>query len=152
MCKAFYGAQLMALTHTWSQPVTFGDCDPAGIVFYPNYFAWFDRTFHDWLREFGGHASICKSLGALGLGLMEVNAKFRSPSRDGDVLDIHLSIGTWDRKALRLTYEGQIAGRTAVIGQEVRGLFKTSPTGIMAADMEELKVYLESHGDPKKQD
>jgi 4-hydroxybenzoyl-CoA thioesterase len=142
----------MASTHIWSQPVTFGDCDPAGIVFYPNYFAWFDRTFHDWLRQFGGHASICKSLGALGLGLMEVNAKFRSPSRDGDVLDIHLSIEAWDRRALRLTYEVQIAGRTAVSGQEVRGLFKTSPTGILAADMQELKVYLENHGYPKKEE
>ena len=142
----------MAFTHIWSQPVTFGDCDPAGIVFYPNYFAWFDRTFHDWLRQFGGHASICESIGALGLGLMEVNAKFRSPSRDGDVLDIHLNIEAWDRKALRLSYEVHIGGRPAVMGQEVRGLFKTSPTGIMAADMQELKVYLESHGDPKKQD
>jgi 4-hydroxybenzoyl-CoA thioesterase len=142
----------MTVVHRWSQSITFGDCDPAGIVFYPNYFAWFDRTFHDWLRTFGGHAAICNSLGALGLGLMEVNAKFRAPLRDGDTLDLKLSIEAWDRKALRLTYEGDVNGKSAVLGSEVRGLFKTSPTGIMAADMQELRAYLESHGYTDKKD
>jgi 4-hydroxybenzoyl-CoA thioesterase len=135
-----------------SQPVTFGDCDPAGIVYYPHFFAWFDRTFHDWLRTFGGHAVICDALGAIGLGLMEVNAKFRSPLRDGDTLDLKLSIEAWDRKALRLTYEGDVNGKAAVLGSEVRGLFKTSQTGIMAADMRELRVYLESHGYAQEKD
>ncbi len=26
--------------------VEWGDCDPAGIVFYPRYFEWFDRCTH----------------------------------------------------------------------------------------------------------
>jgi 4-hydroxybenzoyl-CoA thioesterase len=142
----------MAVVHTWSQPVTFGDCDPAGIVFYPNFFAWFDRTFHDWLRNFGGHARICRDLGAVGLGLMEVNAKFRAPLRDGDTLDIHLSIEAWDRKALRLSFEGQVKDKTAVLGSEARGLFKTAPTGIIAADMQDLRVYLERHDYTDKKD
>jgi 4-hydroxybenzoyl-CoA thioesterase len=142
----------MTMVHRWSQPVTFGDCDPAGIVFYPNFFAWFDRTFHDWLRNFGGHAKICNALGAVGLGLMEVSAKFRAPLRDGDTLHLHLSVEAWDRKALRLSFEGQVNGKTAVLGSEVRGLFKTAPTGIMAADMQDLRAYLESHGYTDKKD
>jgi 4-hydroxybenzoyl-CoA thioesterase len=142
----------MMIVHQWSQPVTFGDCDPAGIVFYPNYFAWFDRTFHDWLRKFGGHAAICSALGSLGLGLMEVNAKFRAPLRDGDMLDVQLSIEMWDRKALRLSYEGHVNGKSAVVGTEARGLFKTSPTGMIAADMQELRAYLESHGYAEEKD
>lgn len=142
----------MVVVHRLSQPITFGDCDPAGIVFYPHFFAWFDRTFHDWLRQFGGHTEICQALGSIGLGLMDVSAKFRAPCKDGDTLDLHLSIEAWDRKALRLSYEGQIAGRTAVVGQEVRGLFKPSPTGIMAGDMQDPKAYLERHGYTEKQD
>ena len=142
----------MIVVHRWSQPITFGDCDPAGIVFYPNYFAWFDRTFHDWLRQHGGHADICKSLDAMGLGLMDAGAKFRAPCGDGDTLEINLSVEAWDRKALRLTYEGRIAGRTTVMGHEVRGLFKASPTGIMAGDMRDLRAYLESHGYTEKED
>jgi 4-hydroxybenzoyl-CoA thioesterase len=142
----------MTVVHTWSQPVTFGDCDPAGIVFYPNFFAWFDRTFHDWLRIFGGHEKICNALGAVGLGLVEVNAKFRAPLRDGDTLELHLSIEAWDRKVLRLSFEGHVNGKTAVLGSEARGLFKTAPTGIKAADMQDLRAYLERHGYTDKKD
>jgi len=141
----------MSMAHQFTQPVTFGDCDPAGIVFYPNYFAWFDRTFHDWLRRFGGHAGLCTALGAVGIGLMEVNAKFRAPARDGDTLDIQFSIEGWERKALRLGYQGTISGRTVVVGAEVRGLFKATPTGIMAAEMQDLRDLLERHGHPQKE-
>lgn len=33
--------------------ITFGDCDPAGIVFYPNAFRWMDAGFHTLLRPVG---------------------------------------------------------------------------------------------------
>ena len=33
--------------------VEWGDCDDAGIVFYPNYFYWLDSTFQRWLRAKG---------------------------------------------------------------------------------------------------
>ncbi len=135
----------MVVVHQLAQPVTFGDCDPAGIVFYPNYFAWFDRAFHDWLRRFGGHANLCQALGAVGIGLMEVNARFRAPARDGQLLDIELSIAKWERKALSLDYEVRVDGRVAVVGHEVRGLFKSSSAGMFAADISDLKAYLESH-------
>ncbi|ANP90930.1 hypothetical protein BMW22_27065 (plasmid) [Rhizobium leguminosarum] len=55
-----------------SQKVKFGDCDAAGIVFYPNYFAWFDPTFHSWLLPHGGHGALVTRLGAIGIGLMQV--------------------------------------------------------------------------------
>jgi acyl-CoA thioesterase FadM len=38
------------LAHRSSFEVQFGDCDPAGIVFYPNYLAWFDAAFGRMLR------------------------------------------------------------------------------------------------------
>lgn len=152
MRNKFYGVQDMIVSHKMSQPVTFGDCDPAGIVFYPNFFAWFDRTFHDWLREFGGHADICKSLGALGIGLMGVDAKFRAPVYDGDMLEIALSVISFERKALHLVYEGKIGGSTVVLGKEVRGLFKKSPAGMIAGDMQELNAYLVKNGFPENTD
>src|SRR5260370_37694640 len=31
--------------------IEWGDCDEAGIVFYPNYFYWFDCTYQRWLRK-----------------------------------------------------------------------------------------------------
>jgi len=61
------------------QRVFFGDCDPAGIVFYPNIFSWFDRAFHMLLDPLGGHAAVCKRLDALGMGVMDAKAQFRRP-------------------------------------------------------------------------
>ncbi|HIL88646.1 MAG TPA: acyl-CoA thioesterase, partial [Deltaproteobacteria bacterium] len=31
------------MRHTYPVRIGWGDCDPAQIVFYPNYFAWFDQ-------------------------------------------------------------------------------------------------------------
>ena len=50
--------------------ITFGDCDPAGIVFYPNYFRFLDRTFHAWLMTHGGHKAVCAKAGARDIGLV----------------------------------------------------------------------------------
>jgi 4-hydroxybenzoyl-CoA thioesterase len=104
--------------------VTFGDCDPAGIVFYPNIFKWLDRAFHDWLRPIGGHASICERLGALGIGLME-----------------------WGRKSVTLEYEGKVGGAVAFQAQEVRGLFKRDNGDIFAAEIAALKELVEALGE-----
>ena len=57
----------------------------------------------------------------------------------------------WDRKALRLGYQATISGRTVVVGAEVRGLFKATPTGIMAAEMQDLRDLLERYGHPQKE-
>ena len=57
----------MMAVFSMDQQVSFGDCDPAEIVFYPNFFRWVDRCFHEMLRQrLGGHARLCRDLGAQG--------------------------------------------------------------------------------------
>ncbi|MEM7721085.1 MAG: acyl-CoA thioesterase [Pseudomonadota bacterium] len=124
-------------------PITFGDCDPAGIVFYPNAFRWMDATFHHLLRPYGGHTSICDALQGVGLGLVDASAGFRSPMRDGDLLLIDAKITTWSRRSLTLTYTGRVDGAVSFMGQEVRCLFQRTETGMVAGDLEGLKQMLE---------
>ncbi|PDT38172.1 4-hydroxybenzoyl-CoA thioesterase [Rhizobium sp. M10] len=132
--------------HVLEYSVSFGDCDPAGIVFYPRTYAWFDRAFHDWLRNFGGHGKICQTLGAVGIGLLEAKAQFRRPMRDGDRLRIALSIEEWGRKTLRLGYEITVAGEVAAVGGELRGLFKPAGDAIVASEIEVLRQLLGEDG------
>lgn len=134
----------MRLVHSLQLRISFGDCDPTGVVFHPNVFSWFDRTFHDWLRRFGGHARVCAELGAVGVGLIEVNAWFMRPMRDGDLLTLGFSIEEWGRKTLRLSYEGSVGGETALAGTELRGLFKLGDRGMFAAEMAALHAMVES--------
>lgn len=131
--------------HELDHPVSFGDCDPAGIVYYPNVYAWFDRTFHDWLRHIGSHAELCRKLGAVGIGVMETSARFRRPMRDGDVLSLTLSIEKWNRKCLQLAYEGRVGDLVAVTGTEVRGLFKRCDNGMVAAELDALREIVDGN-------
>ena len=122
--------------------ITFGDCDPAGIVFYPNIYGWFDRCFHDWLAGFGGHAAVCARLGAVGVGLMQADARFRRPMRPNDRIRVAMTIADWGRKALTLQYEVTLNGEVTATGTEVRGLFKPAEGGLTAGDMAELRALV----------
>ena len=124
-------------------PVTFGDCDPAGIVFYPNIFRWMDAGFHQLLRPHGGHAAICKHLGAIGVGLMEASAEFKSPIHDGDALHLTVSVTQWSRRSMTVIHAGRVRDRPAFKGREVRGLFMPVEHGIVAADLKTFRSVLE---------
>lgn len=135
----------MAAQHTLDHRVSFGDCDPAGIAFYPNMFAWLDRTFHDWLRPHGGQAALCQRVNSIGFGLMEAGAKFRSPLRQDDLLTLTLHAEDWGRKTLRLHYDGHVGARLAFTGHEVRGLFRRTEGGLVAGEMAPLRDILDPH-------
>lgn len=65
--------------------VCFGDCDPADIVFYPNYFRWFDAAIWAWCREFGlDRPAMRDKHGVIGMPSVKSHAEFRAPAQDGD--------------------------------------------------------------------
>ncbi|MEM8822605.1 MAG: acyl-CoA thioesterase [Pseudomonadota bacterium] len=131
---------------TFTQTISFGDCDPAGIVFYPNIFRWVDAAFHRMLLPHGGHAAICTTLGGLGIGLVDISAQFHAPMRDGDTLTIDVGITSWSSRSLTVTYDGRVGDTVTFTGKEVRCLFEKTKDGIVAADAEKLRILLESGG------
>ena len=69
--------------------VRYGECDPQGIVFNPNYLAYFDHTVTELWR-----ASAIGSWDAMverGLDVVvgEANIRFRAPARFDDLIAIH---------------------------------------------------------------
>ena len=96
--------------------VSFGDCDPAGLVFYPNFFAWLDDTFHGFLKaQAGGHHALCTALEAKGIGLVSAESDFRVPVTDGDELTISLDSIAWDARRFTLHYTGLVGDRTGKV-------------------------------------
>lgn len=75
--------------------VRFGDCDPAGIVFYPRYLEIFNSLVEDWCRE-ELQFSFPDIINARGWGLPTVHLEvdFVAPSSFGDVLSAELSVRT----------------------------------------------------------
>lgn len=127
--------------------VSFGDCDPAGIVFYPRYFAWFDATYHAFLTHLDlPHAKLCARLGCLGSGVIESGADFRSPATNGDMLDVVLSVDEWHEHSFRLLYDVRLGDRPVVHGFEVRGLFMRRGDRLEAGPVAPLKALLEERG------
>lgn len=84
----------MMFTHTTRVEVQFGDCDPAGIVYYPTYFRYCDNAT---AALFGAALGASKrnwlaAHGAAGIPMVETGATFLSPSTFGDMVDIHSEI------------------------------------------------------------
>jgi 4-hydroxybenzoyl-CoA thioesterase len=101
--------------------VEWGDCDPARIVFYPNYFKWFDGLTLAMFAERGlPLAQLQNERGMLGLPLVDARASFRSPASFGDRLEAETSIAEWRRTSFRVRHLLGQRGRPVAEGEEVR--------------------------------
>ena len=83
--------------------VRFGDCDAAGIVFYPRYFDMFNSLVEDWCRE-ELNFSFSEIVTRRGWGLPTVHLEvdFLAPSVFGDVLSATLSVTALGNTSINL--------------------------------------------------
>ena len=109
--------------------IAWGDCDDAGIVFYPQFFRWMDTAFHRWLRSRGSsHRDITQRFGLVGLPIVEANAQFRSSISYDDELVVLVRIAEWQGRRFRAGYRGMRLDGSAVFdGHEVRALAARDP-------------------------
>ncbi len=69
--------------------IEWGHCDPAGIVFYPRYFEYFDASTALLLTKTGlGKARLREKHNILGFPMVDTHARFKLPSRYGDEVTI----------------------------------------------------------------
>jgi len=98
--------------------VAWGDCDPAGIVFYPRFFAWMDRVSHVLARELGVTREAMLPPGEmLGFPIVAAQAEFLSPARMDDQLEVRTWVQRVGRSSLSLRHEVVRIDRTAPEGQ-----------------------------------
>jgi 4-hydroxybenzoyl-CoA thioesterase len=103
-----------------SVTVEWGDCDEAGIVFYPNYFYWFDCTFQRFLRSRGLSQRELKRRFDAVTPIVETGATFRGPARYDDDLEVEAAIALCGEKRFRMSYRLISGGALIVDGFEVR--------------------------------
>jgi 4-hydroxybenzoyl-CoA thioesterase len=74
--------------------IEWGDCDPAGIVFYPRYFAMFDASTTALFECALGmkKSEFLKAYDAVGYAMVDTRARFRSPTRFGDDVVIETTL------------------------------------------------------------
>ncbi|WP_369373693.1 acyl-CoA thioesterase [Streptomyces sp. cg36] len=86
--------------------VWFHHCDPAGIVFYPQYLLLVNEVLQDWF-ETGlevGYAGLFAER-RVGIPTVRLECDFIAPSRLGDDLDITLTVARIGKSSFELRYE-----------------------------------------------
>lgn len=96
--------------------VEFGDCDPARIVWFPNFFRWIDAASRHFFIQCGVPAwhVLEQSRGIIGTPLVDTQARFVQTASYGDVLAIHTRVSEWRRKSFVQSYR-VLRGATLIL-------------------------------------
>ena len=83
--------------------VHFGDCDPAGIVFFPNFSRWMDQASLAFFMACGIRPwhELAQTRGIVGTPLLEAHTKFYKPATYGESIEVHTTVEEWAVKVFR---------------------------------------------------
>ena len=87
-----------------SHRIRFSECDPAGIVFYPQYFVLFNDLLEAWVDALLPEHGFAGYIGTLKYGLptVRLEADFVSVSRMGDAVTLSLELERLGEKSLTI--------------------------------------------------
>jgi len=103
-----------------SLTVEWGDCDDAGIVFYPNFFYWYDSTYQGLCRSKGLSQREIRSRFNGVTPLVDAGSVFRSPITYDDVITIQAEIVEWAERRFKVGYTVKCGDRLVSTGHELR--------------------------------
>ncbi len=110
------------LVHRRPVTIEWGDCDPAGIVFYPRYFAMFDASTAALFQAALGMPKIAwtKHYGMLGIPMVDTRATFHIPSAYGDEVVIESRVTGFRRASFDVAHRLLKGEALAVEATETR--------------------------------
>lgn len=128
--------------------VSWGDCDAAGVVFYPRYYAWFDACTHGLLDGVGlDHHTLRRVYKLVGTPLVQASATFRGAATFGDVLVAESHVSRVGTRSFTVYHRLCLGDRVVVEGEEVRvwaEVGEDGPRSLRAvAPAPEIKALLE---------
>ncbi|AMR82021.1 acyl-CoA thioesterase [Cupriavidus nantongensis] len=115
--------------------VEFGDCDPAGIVWFPNFFRWIDASSQHFFLECGvpPWREMERTLGVIGTPLVDTRATFVNAASYGDTLRIHTSLTELRGKSFVQHHRVMRGGDLVMQCEEVRVFARRREDGGIAA-------------------
>lgn len=103
------------------QLIRFHHCDPAGIVFYPQYLILFDELLEDWFNEgLGIDFASFVARERVGTPAVRLECDFLAPSKIGDLLTLRLRVQRLGNSSFTLGIEGVCGGQTRIRCLQVR--------------------------------
>ncbi len=81
-----------------------GDCDPAGIVFYPTYYRWMDASTWTLLAQGGWPAPRVRQEHVT-IPLVHAACEFLASPTFGDLCEVRSHVSRWGRSSFTVTHE-----------------------------------------------
>jgi len=101
--------------------VEWGDCDPAGIMYFPRFFEYFDACTNALFEKAGfGKAEMLRHYGLLGIPMIDTRAQFYVPASFGEVVVVESTITEWGRSSFQVQHKLYKGEALAAEGSEKR--------------------------------
>lgn len=128
--------------------VRFGECDPAGVVYYPVFFHWFHELMEEWFER-ALDTSYATCIKEQGFPAKETKAEFFRPCAVGEQIELRMSLGHLSSRSFRMDIEvwGQEKKKASghvvcvCIGVSKDG-FRFSPTEIPLPLREKMEKFV----------
>ncbi|KAB2938542.1 MAG: acyl-CoA thioesterase [Rhodocyclaceae bacterium] len=86
--------------------VRFSHCDPAGIVFYPQYFIMFNGLVEDWFNQgLGVNYARTITEHRLGFPIVKLECDFVAPSKIGEIITLGLRLLRLGRSSMEIAVD-----------------------------------------------
>ena len=122
-------SSLTSKQHVYTVHVQFGDCDPAGIVFFPNFSRWMDEASLAFFMACGipPWRELVKTRGIIGTPLLEIHTRFSRPATYGETIEIQTTVEDWAAKTFRHRHVVKRGNTVLCEGTEVRAFCIRDP-------------------------
>ena len=119
----------MNKSNVYAVNVQFGDCDPAGIVFFPNFSRWMDEASLAFFMACGvpPWRELVKTRGIIGTPLLEIHTRFLRPATYGETIHVHTTVEEWAAKTFRHRHVVMRGDTVLCEGTEVRAFCIRDP-------------------------
>lgn len=110
------------LTNTVARRIQWGECDPAGIVYYPRYFEMFDGSTTAMFSTALGLTKyqMFETYKFAGYPMVDTRARFMIPTKFGDDVVIETTMTEAKRSSFNIQHQLKIGGQLAVECFETR--------------------------------
>lgn len=119
--------------HSVQLKVNWGDTDMAGIIFYPNYFNWFDIGSHALFNAIGISPGDLMVHDKIGLPIIDVGCSFHKPLVYNDEIQVVTKVVEVREKVFRMEHEVYHEGELTGKGHELRGWVQFLENGKLKA-------------------
>lgn len=99
----------MSRTFTTERKIRFSHCDPAGIVYFVNYFDMFNGIVEDWFGDAIGFTFDEMHIQRrVGFPIVNTGCEFFKPCHLGDILVLELAVAKLGRSSIEFAIRGRV--------------------------------------------